>query len=89
MTKSITYIYKKEEKIIPFSYQLHYDIFEAVAKAENIDLTEFYKTEQRLKLISDGTSVKNYRDSYFKKLGFEKIWLNKKENLGVGKKKQA
>ncbi|WP_407943029.1 DUF2960 family protein [Marinomonas gallaica] len=38
--------------------------------------------------MSDTKSVRNYRDNYFRKLGFGRITLQQKENLGVGKKNQ-
>lgn len=42
--------------------------------------------EQQIEAVSDTKAVRNYRDNYFSKLGFSKITLAQKENLGVGKK---
>ncbi|MFA0232756.1 DUF2960 family protein, partial [Vibrio sp. 10N.261.45.A7] len=53
-----------------------------------IDITEYLKTEQQLELISDTKAVRNYQDNYFRKLGFTKLTLKQKDNLGVGKKKK-
>ncbi|KII79370.1 DUF2960 family protein [Vibrio renipiscarius] len=86
MARTIIYTYKEKEKELLFSYQQHRNLHEAVAEAEGIDITEFLKMEVRLELISDTKAVRNYRDSHFKKLGFGRITLKPKENLGVGKK---
>ncbi|MGF1741404.1 DUF2960 domain-containing protein [Vibrio profundum] len=87
MVRTILYTYKSEDKTLTFSYKTHHNIHEAVAEAEGIDLTEYLKMEQQLEAISDTKAVRNYRDAHFRKLGFGKITLQQKENLGVGKKK--
>lgn len=86
MARTILYTYKNEDKTLTFSYQQHRNIHEAVAEAEGIDIREYLKMEQQIEAISDTKSVRNYRDNHFKKLGFGKITLAQKENLGVGKK---
>lgn len=86
MARTILYTYKDEEKELLFSKQQHRTIQEAVAAAEGIDISEYLKTEQQLELISDTKAVRNYQDNYFRKLGFTKLTLKQKENLGVGKK---
>jgi hypothetical protein len=86
MARTIIYTYKKQEKTLPFSYEKHRNIHEAVAEAEGIDLSEFLKMEQQIEAVSDTKAVRDYRDNYFKKLGFGKITLQQKENRGVGKK---
>ncbi|WP_394250985.1 DUF2960 domain-containing protein [Vibrio profundi] len=88
MARTILYTYKDEDKELLFSYQEHRTIQEAVADAEGIDLTEYLKTEQQLEVISDTKAVRNYQDNYFRKLGFTKLTLKQKDNLGVGKKKK-
>ena len=88
MARTILYTYKDEDKELLFSKQQHRTIQEAVAAAEGIDITEYLKTEQQLELISDTKAVRNYQDNYFRKLGFTKLTLKQKENLGVGKKKK-
>lgn len=87
MARTIIYTYKKQEKTLPFSYEKHRTIHEAVAEAEGIDLSEFLRMEQQIEAVSDTKAVRDYRDNYFKKLGFGKITLQQKENRGVGKKK--
>ncbi|MFA0472133.1 DUF2960 domain-containing protein [Vibrio sp. 10N.222.51.E8] len=88
MARTILYTYKDEDKELLFSKQEHRTIQEAVAAAEGIDISEYLKTEQQLELISDTKAVRNYQDNYFRKLGFTKLTLKQKDNLGVGKKKR-
>lgn len=88
MARTILYTYKDEDKELLFSKQEHRTIQEAVAAAEGIDISEYLKTEQQLELISDTKAVRNYQDNYFRKLGFTKLTLKQKNNLGVGKKKK-
>ncbi|PAU38814.1 DUF2960 domain-containing protein [Vibrio coralliilyticus] len=86
MARTILYTYKGEDKTLTFSYQQHHNIHEAVAEAEGIDISEFLKMEQQIEAVSDTKAMRNYRDNHFRKLGFEKITLQQKQNLGVGKK---
>ncbi|NOH63309.1 DUF2960 family protein [Vibrio sp. RE88] len=86
MARTILYTYKAEDKTLTFSYQQHRNIHEAVAEAEGIDISEFLKMEQQIEAVSDTKAMRNYRDNHFRKLGFEKITLQQKQNLGVGKK---
>lgn len=86
MTRTILYTYKKQEKTLTFSYQKHHSIHEAVAAEEGIDISEYLIMEQQIEAVSDTKAVRNYRDAHFKKLGFGKITLAKKENKGVGEK---
>ncbi len=87
MARTIIYIYKQQEKTLSFSYEKYRTIHEAVAEAEGIDLSEFLRMEQQIEAVSDTKAVRDYRDNYFRKLGFGKITLAQKENRGVGKKK--
>ncbi|MGX9416132.1 DUF2960 family protein [Vibrio sp. RC27] len=86
MARVITYIYKEEAKTLTFSYQQHLNIHEAVAEAEGIDISDFLAMEQQIEAVSDTKSVRNYRDNYFKKLGFSELKLLPKENKGIGEK---
>ncbi|WP_159656526.1 DUF2960 family protein [Vibrio atypicus] len=88
MARTILYTYKGEDKTLTFSYQQHRNIHEAVAEAEGIDISEFLKMEQQIEAVSDTKAMRNYRDNHFRKLGFEKLTLKQKENLGVGKKQK-
>ncbi|PMM03038.1 DUF2960 family protein [Vibrio breoganii] len=86
MARTIQYVYNKEHKELLFSYQEHRNIHEAVAEAEGIDLKEFLKMEQQIEAVSDTKAVRDYRDNYFRKLGFGKITLKPKENKPIDKK---
>ncbi|GAA06712.1 MULTISPECIES: DUF2960 domain-containing protein [Photobacterium] len=87
MSRTIIYTYKKEEKEIIFSFDQFRNIHEAVAAAEGIDLTSFLKMEQQVEAVSNSSkAARDFRDSHFRKLGFGKIALAKKENRGVGQK---
>lgn len=86
MARTISYTYKNEQKTLSFSYREFRSIHEAVAAHEGIDLTQYLKDEQAVEAVSDTKTVRDYRDSYFKKLGFGRIFLLPKENKGIGKK---
>lgn len=86
MARTIIYVFKKQEKTLQFSYENFHSIHEAVADAEGIDISDYLKMEQQIQAVSDTKAVRDYRDSHFRKLGFGKITLAKKENKGVGKK---
>lgn len=86
MARVITYTYKEEAKTLTFSYRHHLNIHEAVAEAEGIDISDFLAMEQQIAAISDTKSVRNYRDSHFKKLGFSEIKLLPKEHKGIGER---
>ncbi len=86
MSRTILYTFKNEDKTLPFTYERYRNIHEAVADAEEIDISEYLRMEAQLEAISDAKAVKNYRDNYFKKLGFTRITLQSKENRGIGNK---
>ncbi|EAR54161.1 hypothetical protein SKA34_10373 [Photobacterium sp. SKA34] len=87
MSRTIIYTYKNEEKELIFSFDQYRNIHEAVAAAEGIDLTSFLKMELQVEAVSNSSkAARDYRDSHFRKLGFGKIALAKKENRGVGQK---
>ena len=87
MSRTIIYTYKNEEKELIFSFDQYRNIHEAVAAAEGIDLTSFLKMELQVEAVSNSSkAVRDFRDSHFRKLGFGKIALAKKENRGVGQK---
>ncbi len=88
MARTILYTYKNEEKTLLFSYQKFRSIHEAVADAEGIDISGYLKMEQQIEAVSNTKAVRDFRDNHFKKIGFGRITLAQKENLGVGKKKE-
>ncbi len=85
MSRTLIYTYKEEQKKITFSYDQFRNIHEAAAAAEGIDLKLFLKMEQQVEAVSKGSkAVRDYRDNYFKKLGFSVITLERKEPLDSG-----
>ncbi len=86
MARRITYKFKNQPREINFAKDKYHDMYQAIAAAEGIDLTNYLKMEQQIEAVSDTKAVRNYRDNHFQKLGFGKITLKKKDNLGVGKK---
>lgn len=79
MSRQLLYVYQGIEKTKPFSFREHRTPYEAAAQAENIDISGFLKMEQQLEQVADGKTLKSHRESYFKKLGFEKITLIREE----------
>ncbi len=74
MARQIIYVFKKEEKVINFSYDKFRDIYEAVAAAEGIDLTRFLAIEEQVRTTAkDKSAIKNYREKEFASMGFGRI----------------
>ncbi|PSU34056.1 DUF2960 domain-containing protein [Photobacterium lutimaris] len=87
MSRTIIYTFKEQEKTLTFSYSQYHTIHEAVAAAEGIDLTNYLRMEQQVEAVSSGSkAMRDFRDSHFRKLGFGKITLAKKEHRGIGEK---
>ncbi|HEY9042044.1 MAG TPA: DUF2960 domain-containing protein [Rheinheimera sp.] len=80
MARQISYTYKKERKIINFSYDKYHDMYEAVAAAEGIDLKQFLAMEQQVAMTAKrGAAVKNYRQQEFARMGFADIAFVREE----------
>ncbi|WP_087021145.1 DUF2960 domain-containing protein [Thaumasiovibrio subtropicus] len=80
MARTLVYTFKNETKSIPFSYQQHRTIQEAAAAAEGLDIKDFLEMEQQIEMVTrDAKAVRNYRDNYFRELGFSKITLAPKD----------
>lgn len=74
MARQVTYFYKGTQKTIAFSYRQHFDIYEAVAEEEGVDLTSFWAMEKQLEMASRGQGImKNYRGNEFERMGFSQI----------------
>lgn len=86
MSRQLEYTFKGETKIITFSYRKYHSPHEAVAFAENIDISNFLKMERHLEVIADGKAVKNHREAFFHSLGFGRIYLMKKEAKSIKEK---
>lgn len=80
MARQISYTYKRERKIINFSYDKYHDMYEAVAAAEGIDLKQFLAMEQQVAMTAKrGAAVKNYRQQEFARMGFADIAFVREE----------
>ena len=71
MARQVSYTYKKQRKVISFSYDKYRDMYEAVAAAEGIDLTNFLAMEQQVAMTAKrGAAVKNNSQQEFARMGF-------------------
>lgn len=74
MARQVTYFYQGTQKTITFSFSQHFDIYEAVAAAEKVDLTKFWAMEKQLEMSCRGQGiVKNFRGLEFERMGFTDI----------------
>ncbi|PKG39290.1 DUF2960 domain-containing protein [Psychromonas sp. Urea-02u-13] len=74
MARQVTYKFKKKLKTIQFSYGIFHDIYEAVADAEGVDLTNFLEMEKQLAMSCRGQGIlKNHRQTEFAAMGFSDI----------------
>lgn len=80
MARQISYTFHKQHKVISFSYDKFRDMYEAVAAAEGIDLTQFLAMEQQIAMTAKHSSAtKNYRQQEFTRMGFKNIAFVKQE----------
>ncbi|RBW46401.1 DUF2960 domain-containing protein [Psychromonas sp. B3M02] len=80
MARQVSYYYQGTKKTIAFSFSQHFDIYEAVAAAEGVDLTSFWAMEKQLEMTSRGQGImKNYRANEFDRMGFSEIRFIKDE----------
>ncbi|MGI2168798.1 DUF2960 domain-containing protein [Shewanella sp. MF05960] len=75
MARQVIYIFKGQTKTIPFSYDIHHDLYEAAAEAEGIDLKKFLSMEKQIALTSKkgAKAEKEFRKSEFARFGFTSI----------------
>lgn len=74
MARRIRYKFNDQLKEINFANDKFHDMYEAIADAEGIDLTQYLAMEKQIAMTSKGSSaVKNFRDQQFKKFGFSEI----------------
>ena len=79
MASKLTYPSKKQATQIGYANDKFNSIYDAVAAAEGIDLTRFHAMEEQLAQVCrrDKKSVKDYRENYFKELGFSSIVIER------------
>lgn len=75
MARQVTYTFNGKIKTIAFSYDKHHDLYEAVAEAEGIDLTQFLAMEQQVAMTSrkGAKAEKEFRKVEFTRFGFSNI----------------
>ena len=75
MARQVIYTFKGKTKVIPFSYDIHHDLYEAAAEAEGIDLTSFLAMEQQVAMTSKkgAKAEKEFRKTEFARFGFTSI----------------
>ena len=65
MAYRINYIYRNLQKEIGFANDKHASVYDAIALAEGVDLTQF--------------TMKDFREEYFVKLGFSQVVIAREE----------
>ncbi|GAD00632.1 DUF2960 domain-containing protein [Agarivorans albus] len=80
MARQVTYKYKRQTKVINFSFDKYHDVHEAVAAAEGVDISSFLAMEKQLAMSTrDKATLKEYRAKEFQRLGFSDIRFLKDE----------
>ncbi|ATC96325.1 DUF2960 domain-containing protein [Pseudoalteromonas tunicata] len=74
MARRISYKFHGVAKEINFANDKYHDMFDAIAAAEGIDLTNYIAMEKQIAMTSKGSAaVKNFRDQQYIKFGFSDI----------------
>jgi hypothetical protein len=61
-----------------FAKDKYHDMYQAIAAAEGIDLTNYLSMVQQIEMTSKGSaSVRNFRDQEFARMGFSDIYFIK------------
>ncbi|GHA20249.1 hypothetical protein GCM10007082_21220 [Oceanisphaera arctica] len=81
MAFRISYLYNKQQKEIGFANDKHHSVYDAIATAEGVDLTEFHRMESQVANVSrnDRKTMKDFREEYFRKLGFSQVTIVREE----------
>ncbi|WP_354623411.1 DUF2960 domain-containing protein [Psychromonas sp. MME2] len=80
MARQVSYVFKGASKTMQFSYHRFHDVYEAVAQAEGIDLTNYFEMKKQLELSCRGQGIiKNFRDTEFARMGFSDIKIIREE----------
>ena len=81
MALRITYQYRNLEKNIGYANDKHHSVYDAIALAEGVDLTEFHRVENQLANVcrNDRKTMKDFREEYFAKLGFSQVIIAREE----------
>ncbi|GAA3547769.1 DUF2960 domain-containing protein [Zobellella aerophila] len=81
MAFRIRYHYRKQQKEIGFANDKHHSLYDAIATAEGLDLSDFHRMEAQLANVSrnDRKTMKDFQEEYFRKLGFSQISIFREE----------
>ncbi|SHH97734.1 DUF2960 domain-containing protein [Ferrimonas marina] len=80
MSLKLKYSYKGEEKIIGYANDKHHSMFEAAAIAEGLDIKGYQMMEQQVQMSTrDKQAHRDFRDNYFRDLGFDDIQVIRDE----------
>lgn len=81
MAFKLSYHYNKQQKEIGFSNDKFRSVYDAIAKAEDIDLDKFHSLENQLANVSrdDRKTMKDFREGYFRKLGITQVTITREE----------
>ncbi|MBO1520099.1 DUF2960 domain-containing protein [Oceanisphaera pacifica] len=79
MAFRIRYHYGKQLKEMGYANDKHHSVYDAIAKAEGVDLTEYHRMEDQLAGVcrNDRKTLKDFREEYFRKLGFSDIVIER------------
>ncbi len=79
MAFRIKYQYLKQQKEIGYANDKYLSVFDAIGKAEGVDLVKFHRLETQLVNVTrnDKQMVKGFREEYFRKLGFSQITISR------------
>ena len=74
MALKISYSYKGQPRLIQYANDKYYDIYEAIAAEEGVDLRAYLAMERQLASLTKKVgAVKDFRDNKFLEFGFNDI----------------
>ncbi|ART82793.1 DUF2960 domain-containing protein [Oceanisphaera profunda] len=81
MAYRINYLYRNLQKEIGYANDKHNSVYDAIALAEGVDLTDFHRMENQVANVSrnDRKTMKDFREEYFAKLGFSQVVIAREE----------
>ena len=81
MAYRINYLYRNLQKEIGYANDKHHSVYDTIALAEGVDLSEFHRMEDQLANVSrnDRKTLKDFREEYFVKLGFSQVVIAREE----------
>ncbi|WP_298444298.1 DUF2960 family protein [uncultured Ferrimonas sp.] len=71
---TLQYTFNGVTKTVGYANDKHQSMFEAAAKAEGFDIRQYQDLEHQVQMSTrDKKSHRDFRDNYFKKLGFSEV----------------